>query len=263
VKEVWVPCDWNLEVFKNSGVTVPLYKVPHTIEVPVLDDVPSFNLEGVSGDPFVFYSIFQWQERKNPYGLLTAYCAEFSGVDDVILVLKTYKQDHGGDKDSIRQLVLDYRKFVNLSHFPKMFLVVDNLSTGDMLSLHKRGDCFLLLQRSEGWGLPHFEAAACGNPVITPGYGGQSDFLKEDNSYLVDYSLTPVTGMPWSPYYRADQMWCEPDVQDAMRKMRHVYANREEARAKGLRAREYIQSNFTIDRIGDLIVERLREIDGG
>ena len=262
VKEVWVPCDWNLEVFKNSGVNVPLYKVPHTIEIPVLDNTPPFNLEGVTGDPFVFYSIFQWQERKNPYGLLSAYCSAFSGIEDVILVLKTYKQDQGGDKESIRQLVLDYRRFVTLPHFPKMFLVVDNLSTEDMLSLHKRGDCFVLLQRSEGWGLPHFEAASCGKPIITPGYGGQTEFLKDDNSYLTDYTLTPVTGMPWSPYYRADQFWCEPDLHDAIQKMKHVYNNRDEARLKGQRARDYVQNNFTIDRIGDLIVKRLQEIDG-
>jgi len=263
VKEVWVPCDWNLQVFQNSGVTTPLYKVPHAIEIPEVEEAAPFNLEGVSGNPFVFYSIFQWQERKNPYGLLSAYCSAFTGVEDVILVLKTYKQNQGGDKDAIRQLVLDYRKFVSLPHFPKMFLVVDNLSAGDMLSLHKRGDCFVLLQRSEGWGLPHFEAAACGKPVITPGYGGQTEFLKEDNSYLTNYTLTPVTGMPWSPYYRADQLWCEPDLFDAMQKMRHVYNNREEAKEKGLRAREYIKGNFTIDRVGDLIVNRLREIDGG
>jgi glycosyltransferase involved in cell wall biosynthesis len=263
VDEVWVPCDWNMEVFKDSGVNVPLYKVPHAIDVPNMEEVPDFNLEGIGSNDFVFYSIFQWQERKNPYGLLSAFTAAFSGVDDVVLVLKTYKQDHSGDKEDIKKLILDFRKFMNLSHYPKMFLVVDNMSSEEILALHKRGDAFVLLQRAEGWGLPHFEAAACGKPVITPAYGGQSDFLKKNNSYLVDYTLCPVGGMTWSPFYTGDQYWCEPDIKQAIESMRHVYNHRKEAEEKGELARKFISENFTWDQVGDIMLNRLREIDLG
>jgi len=260
--EVWVPCDWNMEVFKESKVAVPMHKIPHAIDIPDMGAVPNFNLDTIPPNVFVFYSIFQWQERKNPYGLLSSFATAFSGVEDVILVLKTYRHDHGGDKEEIKKLIMDFRKFVNLEHFPKMFLVVENLSRDGILGLHKRGDCFVLLQRSEGWGLPHFEAAACGKPVITPGYGGQVDFLKEDNSYLLDYQLTPVGGMTWSPYYRSDQYWCEPNMKQAIDTMRHVYNNRDEAKEKGQRARKYVTENFSWDKVGDIIVERLQAIDG-
>jgi len=261
--EVWVPCDWNIEVFKESGVNVPLYKIPHAIDVPDLATLPNFDLQSVGPECFVFYSVFQWQERKNPYGLLSAYTAAFTGVDNVVLVLKTYRFDQAGDKDAIKSMILDFRKYMNLPHFPKMFLVVENMSREKMLALHKRGDAFLLLQRSEGWGLPHFEAAACGKPVITTGYGGQVEFLKEDNSYLLDYSLCPVGGMNWSPYYQGDQYWAEPDMKQAIETMRHVYNNRDEAREKGERARQYVSDHFTWDKIGDKVIERLKRIDQG
>jgi len=261
--EVWVPCDWNIDVFKESKVSVPLYKIPHAIDIPDMDTVPDFNLDTIPQNIYVFYSIFQWQERKNPYGLLSAFSVAFSGVEDVILVLKTYRHDHGGDKAAIKELIMEFRKFINLEHFPKMFLVVENLSRQNMLALHKRGDCFVLLQRSEGWGLPHFEAAACGKPVITPRYGGQSDFLKDDNSYLVDYTLAPVGGMNWSPYYTSDQYWCEPAMKQSIETLRHVYNNREEAKEKGQRARNYVSQNFSWDKIGDTVVERLQKIDQG
>ena len=263
VDEVWVPCDWNLEVFKESGVHTPLYKVPHAIDLPDLDNLPSFNLEGIPEDMFVFYSVFQWQERKNPYGLLSSFCSAFSDVDDVVLVLKTYRHDLGTDKEAIRELIMDFRKYITLNKFPKMYLLVENMSSENLMGLHKRGDCFLLLQRSEGWGLPHFEAAAVGNPVITTGYGGQNEFLKEDNSYLLNYTLGPVTGMTWSPYYTAEQYWAEADAKHAIDTMRYVYNNRDEAKAKGLKAREYIADNFTWDRIGKTIVDRLVYLDNG
>ncbi len=259
--EIWVPCDWNVELFKESQVTTPIYKVPHAIDVPTLESVSNFALPGIGSEVFVFYSIFQWQERKNPYGLLAAFTAAFSGVDDVVLVLKTYRHNHSGDKDEVKKLILDFRKYMNLPHYPKLFLVVDNMSAKDMSALHKRGDAFVLLQRSEGWGLPHSEAAAHGNPVITPGYGGQTEFLKENNSYLLDYSLTPVGGMTWSPYYTGDQYWAEVDMKQAIDTMRHVYDNREEAKKFGTQARNYIENNFTLDRIGSIIVDRLDSID--
>lgn len=259
--EVWVPCEWNMQVFRDSGVTVPLHKIPHAIDVPDLSTVTNFNLQDVPQDSYVFYSIFQWQERKNPYGLLAAYNAAFTGVEDVVLILKTYNHDQGGDLDSVKKLILDFRKYIHLDHYPKIMLIVENMSRESILALHNRGDCFVLLQRSEGWGLPHFEAAAMGKPVITPGYGGQVDFLNEDNSYLTNYTLCPVTGMTWSPYYRGDQMWCEPDMEDAVRLMRHVYNNREEAAEKGKRARALVEENFTWDRIGDLMLERLVALD--
>lgn len=263
VDEVWLPCDWNMNVFKDSGVSTPLFKVPHAIDVPDLDKITDFNLQGIPQGLFVFYSIFQWQERKNPYGLLTAYSAEFSGVDDVVLLLKTYRHDHASDKEFIKELILEHRKYMNLDHYPKLFLLVQNMSAEDMLALHKRGDCFVLLQRSEGWGLPHFEAAACGNPIITPSYGGQTEFLKEDNSYLVDYSLCPVGGMTWSHYYKGDQLWAEPDLEHAMKQMRRVYDDRYEATIKGEYAKKYVLENFTWDKVGNIILKRLSEIDKG
>jgi glycosyltransferase involved in cell wall biosynthesis len=263
VDEVWLPCEWNMNVFKDSGVTVPLYKIPHAIDVPDLDKVPDFNIDGIGPDDYVFYSIFQWQERKNPHGLLSAYNAAFTGIDDVVLVLKTYIHDHADDRGAVIELIKNYRNCINLDHYPKIYLIVENMSRENIMGLHKRCDCFSLFQRSEGWGLPHFEAAAMGNPVITPSYGGQSDFLNVDNSYPVDYNLTPVDGMRWSPYYKGDQLWCEPNLEQAMSQMLHVYNNRDTARAKGLQARADIQKNFTWDKIGDTVVNRLIRIDQG
>lgn len=262
-REVWLPCDWNLQVFRDSGVTVPLYKIPHATEIPNLSVLPNFNLEGISENTFVFYSIFQWQERKNPYGLLNAYLAAFNKNEDVVLVLKTYTKEANDNKDELRKQIVNFRSFLNLDNYPRMYLLVENLSKEAMLALHKRGDCFVLLQRAEGWGLPHFEAASCGKPIITPSYGGQTEFLKEDNSYLLDYHLTPVGGMPWSPYYKGDQWWCEPNAKQAVETLRYVYHNRQEANEKGARAREYVAKNFTSDIVGDLIIQRFREIDGG
>ncbi|KKL07220.1 hypothetical protein LCGC14_2588200 [marine sediment metagenome] len=136
VDEVWVPSEWNMQVFRDSGVTTPLYKIPHAIDVPNLEEIQKFNLEGVPQNAYIFYSIFQWQERKNPYGLLTVYNAAFTGVDDVVLILKTYNREQGKDLEAIKKLILDFRKYIHLDNYPKIMLIVENMSRENIHALH-------------------------------------------------------------------------------------------------------------------------------
>ena len=60
VDKVLVPCGWNVDVFKDSGVTVPIGVVPHGISKQEYDGVEKYNIAGVKDDDFMFYSIFQW-----------------------------------------------------------------------------------------------------------------------------------------------------------------------------------------------------------
>ena len=74
---------------------------------------------------------------------------------------------------------------------PAIRLVPGTKTDRDIGALHHRGDCFVSLCRSEGWGLGAFDAAAYGNPVVTTGFGGHSDYLA-GTPYLVDFDLVPV-----------------------------------------------------------------------
>src|ERR1019366_10116369 len=60
---------------------------------------------------------------------------------------------------------------------PAISLMTGELADDDLHALHIRGDCFVSLCRSEGWGLGAFDAAAYGNPVVTTGHGGHLEYL--------------------------------------------------------------------------------------
>lgn len=261
VKEVWVPSQWNVEVFRNSGVEVPIFRVPHALPAGTGHSLPPLAINGVRDDDFVFYTIFHWQERKNPAELLEVYLSAFGGEDSVVLVLKTFVENAAEDPGEIESRIREIKADVNMMRYPRVIPIVQTISHLDMQRLHRRGDCFVLLQRAEGWGLPHFNAAAHGRPVITTGYGGQTDFLDTENSYLVDYHLRPVSRMRWTPYYTAGAYWASPDLAQAGRLMRHVFEHREEARERGRLARERVQRAFNRRVVGQLMVERLREAD--
>jgi len=200
-------------------------------------------------------------ERKHPLVLIKAYWHAFQNNENVALVLKTYRSDYSEpEKDAIRTTIKRLKKVTPMEKYPKIYLILNLLSNKEITGLHATGDCYVSFDRGEGWGLGPFTAAACGNPIIITGFGGSTEYAKEDNSYLINYSLTPVFGQPWSPWYRGDQLWAEPDVKHGADLMRYVYEHQEEAKQKGEMIKKYIADNFTWKHIGQKIIKEIEEI---
>ena len=261
VDKVLVGSEWNVGVFKDSGVIVPVGVVPHGISKKEYDGVVAHNISGVNDDAFMFYSIFQWTERKHPLAMIKTYYHAFSGNDDVVLVLKTYRSDYSdAEKGAIRTTLQRLKIIMPMDHYPKIVLIPDILTESEIAALHKRGDCYVSLDRGEGFGLSPFQAGAAGNPIIVTNFGGTTEYAKEDNSYLVDYQLTPVYGMPWSPWYKGDQCWAEPSITHGSELMKHVYNNREEAITKGKKLQNYIYENFSWECIAERLIKELEEV---
>lgn len=200
-------------------------------------------------------------ERKHPLALIKAYYYAFSGIDDVVLVLKTYRSDYSDkEKNAIVVTLKRLKDIMPMDHFPKIVLISNMLTEGEIAAVHRRGDCYASLDRGEGFGLSPFQAGAAGNPIVVTNFGGSTEYAKKDNSYLVDYTLTPVFGMPWSPWYRGDQCWAEPDIIHGAKLMRQIYENRDVAKAKGKKLQSDIYKNFSWECIADKIIKELEEM---
>jgi glycosyltransferase involved in cell wall biosynthesis len=261
VQKILVACDWNKKVFKDSGVEVPIGVASCSINMDGFNSVEPFQIAGVNKDAYVFYNIFQWTERKHPLAIIKAYWYEFKEEDNVALVLKTYRSSYDeNEKDAIRTTIKRLKMVTPMDYYPPIYLITKMLSEDEILGLHTRGDCYASLDRGEGFGLSHFTAGAIGNPLIATGFGGVTGYAKKDNSYIVDYTLTPVYGMPWSPWYRGDQLWAEPDILHGAKLMRYVYENREESKACGQKLKECISENFTWEVIGKKLIEEIEKI---
>jgi glycosyltransferase involved in cell wall biosynthesis len=257
--EIWVPCDWNVEVLKESGVQKPVRKIEHAINLSQFEDIPTLDL-GVPKDKFVFYSIFQWTERKNPVGLIKAFLSEFGKEDNVCLVIKSYISNvfKRKEEDLEKQLTsISSGMHVSSNNTAPIYLIQRMLSRQQILSLHTQGDCFVLPARSEGFGIPFLEAMAVGNPTIGTRYGGNTEFMNDENSYLLDYTLTPVAFMPW-PIYNGKADWAEPDIGQLRSHMRHVYENQDEAKKKGQLGKETAK-NYSWEKIGQKMIDALEE----
>lgn len=261
VAKVLVGSEWNKGIFTHCGVTIPVGVVPHGIEASEFDGVEPYDINGVGDDTYVFYDVFQWTERKNPIALIKAYWYAFQNDEDVALVLKTYRGDYSEkEKDVIRQTLKGLKRIMPMDKYPKIYLIPNMLSRDEILGLHKRGDCFVSLDRGEGFGLPGFEAGTCGNPIIITNFGGATEYAKGNNSYLVAYQSTPVFGMTWSPWYRGNQCWAEPSIIHGADLMRHVYNNQAEAKETGKILKRHIASNFSWKKVGQRMINEINEV---
>lgn len=258
--EVWVPSDYNVSVLKQSGVTSPVYKIRHGIDINTMDGITPLNI-GIDKDTFVFYSIFQWIYRKNPEGLLRAYYNAFKAEDNVVMIVKSYMSGSSGDAVILQEHIESIKHDMRLSYYPKILLIPNSLSRKQLLQLHILGDCYVSMHRGEGFGLPLLEAGLAGNALVATGYSGNLEFMTKDNSYLVPYTEAYVSRMSgFNPWYLGDQVWAEPSTVEASVLMHNVYINRKKAVEKGILLKKNIVDGFSWNVIASSVIKRLETI---
>ena len=256
--EVWVPSEFNLRTFANAGVArSKLYKVPETFDAELFDpDVAPLAVDGLDG--FVFLSMFSWIDRKAWDVLLRAWFEEFGARDDVTLLLKTDTAISPPGTDCRREIEWFVRNQLNRDprKGPRIVVHDRQLEMTDVPRLYRAADAFVLASHGEGWGRPWMEAMAMGLPAIATRWSGNLEFMDDDNSYLVGYTLVDAPSDSWL----RGQRWAQPSVSDLRRAMRRVYEHRSEAAAIGARARADVLVSCRPELVAEAVRERIEAI---
>lgn len=189
-------------------------------------------------DKFTFVANKGWAEGINDRGgiqwLLKAFTDEFSDEDDVELIIRLntiYNPNMNLDEE-IKKLKLRVGK-------KKMIKLITEPYTQDKIAkIYNMGDVFVSPTMGDAFNLPCIEAMACGKPVITTGFGGQTDYVNNENGWLCDYKLIDVTH---SLMYEGNQ-WAMPDLKHLRKLMRNCLTNQDEVEKKGAKALETSRS---------------------
>ncbi len=253
-----VPCELNRQMFRNGGVTIPIYVVPYGVDTQLFNpEGPARELGRGEGD-YVFLSVFGWSARKGPDILIQAFLREFTADDHVRLVIKT----HDG---SLLNLPRDWYERVAAGvpspRPPRVEILTEDLTPEEIAMLYRSADCYVMPSRGEAIGLPYLESMASGLPVIATGWGGQIEFLGPESGYLVPFQLVPAHPDQTSNLYQPDQLWAEVDEGALRAVMRRVYVMPEEGRAKG-RAGRQVAEQWNWQRSGAGFVKALESIAG-
>ena len=249
--EIWVPTQWNADVFSSSGVKVPVHVVPHIVDETEPGDPP---LE-LPDDRFVFLTVGTWDWRKRPDLLLHAYLRAFTADDPVLLVVKTGRRTLSWTTANEMERQTWYQMMQVVRQYPnpaEVMLVTEDLTDEQVAGMLRQADCFISLTCVEGWGLGAFDAAAAGIPLIITGYGGQMEWLGRSHPGAVPFTMAPADHQDRT-MFEPGMTWAIADVDVAADMMRSVISSSSPIRTAAAPLAQRITTTYSEQAIGQLM----------
>jgi glycosyltransferase involved in cell wall biosynthesis len=221
---------------------------------------------------FNFLAVAQMGPRKNIPNTVYWFIDEFHN-EEVGLVLKTNIANC-----STQDLMITKQKLKSITdQYPdrkcKIYLLHGDLTLEEMNSLYanKKIKSFITFTHGEGFGMPIFEAAYHGVPVIAPSWSGQNDFLyapvksgKQKKAKLrplfckVDYTLAQVPkDVVWDGVITADSGWCHIDDKAGRRSYRDMFDNYTRYKSQANKLKKHLIENFTEEKQYEMFADHV------
>lgn len=243
IKKSWaerliVPSEFCAEAFRESGIKIP-------ISVVLLGtDSEEFYPVAREDRPYTFLTLADRGDRKGWHEVYQAFYKAFGGKTtgdkDVRLIIKSLPRSNPMLTKISKATDWDERIKIDMQEYPYI------------QDFYSQGDCLALPSRSEGWGMPHREAAMMGLPVLAQKNTGLDDGHFDEWAISVPMSRVEDIN-DWSRL-GGGGTWEIANVNRMAEQMRDLYENPEEGIEFGLKARRWLSGNQTwIDAAAHLI----------
>lgn len=257
LNEIWAASTFIKEVVEKYS-SLPVFYMPLAVEfkMPVGYTKPQFGLPEGSLMYLFTFDLASFPTRKNPQAVIEAFSKAFpvDKNEKVSLVIKVHRIPTN------KELTVKAEALKNHIAFDSRIHIIDELlDRNSILGLISVCDCYVSLHRAEGFGLGMAEAMKMGKVVIGTNYSGNTDYMNEENSCLVNYTLIPVAKKEYV-YVEDGAVWAEPDAEHASSYMRKIYEDKEFVKKKGEAAKLYIDTHHSFEAVGKIYQKRLKEI---
>lgn len=234
---ILVPSAWLVQVFQDSGVTVPIRTVRQGVS---LERYPY--MERNHQDLFTFGIAGYIDDRKNWQDLVQAFTSEFAPEEPVRLVIKNNNPNFG------YWMIRDER--IKVIH--------KNYSYAEMTEFYKMLDCFVFMSRGEGAGMPPREAMATGIPVILGDHSGLAEICNPELNYpikpiSIDFKDTRGSQQPGN--------LAKYDISEIMYWMRYAYEHQKEGVEMGRKASDWVHQEYNWDKCAEILYQHIKEIN--
>jgi glycosyltransferase involved in cell wall biosynthesis len=267
------------EIIKGYKNKTPIEVIPYPRKNWNFADNPKSIENQISFETaFNFLAVAQWGPRKNLENLIKWFIEENFDRENVGLVLKTNlakncEIDRVACIERLQQLLTheDYK-----DKKCKIYLLHGYMTEEEMALLYRHKDihAFITTTHGEGYGLPLFEAAQAGLPIIAPAWSGHVDFLTMPvdgkNKFIpmkIDYDLRHIQeSAVWDKILVKDSMWCFPKEGSFKMKLRSMMDNYNAMKKKAVQLANWLEKNWdneeeVWDKIINNIVDKTEYID--
>lgn len=259
---VLTPTSFVADAVRRSLPSARIMIAPQSVALPprVTADRARWDLPDSATVFATSFDLASDVSRKNPMATIKAFQKAFPDGQDVRLVLKTQPCVTPELKAAARSLEALTSPDRRIRH------VSETLSPEALWRLYASADVFVSLHRSEGLGLGLMEAMALGVPVVATNYSGPVDFLTEENSITVPYTLVPVesSNPAYAPMTGVSH-WADPSVPAAASAMRALHEDPLVRRGLGARAKHDMEERARSTSAGDFVAklhDLMRSDDG-
>lgn len=265
--QLWIPNQSMLFSMAHSGVRDSLISssslIPHASDVKRFEKqyAPNSYIQRLKDEgKFVFYTVGEFNRRKNWVALLRAFHAEFSPEEPVELVLKV--NGNGVTQDIIRERCKDIhvrmKMYSHIETYKQEHIFTGNISEDELCSIHTTSDCFVQPSYGEAWSYPAFDAMAFGKTPIVTGATGYLDYLSNREGWLCNYHEEPCFGYAetFPEQCSSRDTWAAVDILHLQQCMRQAYEEKSLRKVKSVAgiARAY---DFSYEVVGNRMKEAL------
>lgn len=228
---------------------------------------------------FNFLVVAQWSERKNMNVTLQGFLKQFSDNPNVGLIIKTnLAKNCLLDRQACYARLKNYIKTYDSNPIGgkprqcKVYLLHGGITDEQMHGLyrHPKVKALINLAHGEGFGLPMFEAAQAGLPILAPNWGGQKDYMnarvathrktarkknKKTHSRLrflgtsVDFEIGKIQeSAVWKDILIPESSWCYPNEKRYMSALKRLHSNYDRVTRDAETLKKHIEVNFSEDK---------------
>ena len=257
---VIVVSSFSMDAFKRTEYSGEINGQPAVLNLTKPIDFVNYpvktyeNLTDIELDlkyDFNFISVAQWGPRKNLPNTVKWFIEEFHD-EEVGLILKTNMAKNCViDRTVMFQKLKEELEINHPNRKCKIYILHGDMSEEEIhsLYLHEKVKAYIALPHGEGFGLPIFEAAYSGLPVVATGWSGHLDFLVNEQGnecfYNVSYDINQIPeNSVWEGVLIKEARWAYPREASAKENMRKCYddiisgnSNETEMYAEELKAR--------------------------
>lgn len=169
--KLFVCSGWAQSILERNGIQPPSSVIPLGVDTSIF-----YPRESTPKNKYIFLNIGKFEVRKGHKELIEIFNEWSKDKNDVELWMMSTNHFNTTKED------YEWKSLMG----PNIKVVPFQNSQEDVARIINMADCGIFPTKAEGWGLPILEMMACGKPVITTYYSGQTEYLRDSENQIIN-----------------------------------------------------------------------------